>query len=143
MGKMEESENSIKAFTIPYEAWYKDVVILGEPHIQIGMYYEDGSCAGEFKIVWDNIGIQLRAYDDSWEVLRNMPELIDLMGRIRIEELNPTIVEFAEMLKGIGFKDITEREKEDCEYEKTQEFKYECCKKTLIEKISNIIKKSQ
>ncbi len=113
MGKMAESENSIKAFTIPYEAWYKDVVILGKPHIQIGMYYEDGSCDGEFKIVWDDIGIQLRAYDDSWEVLRHMPELIDLMGRIWIEELNPTIVEFAEMLKGIGFKDITEREKED------------------------------
>lgn len=34
-------------------------------------------------------------------------------------------------------------EKEDYEYEMTQEFKCECCKKTLIEKISNIIKKSQ
>lgn len=34
-------------------------------------------------------------------------------------------------------------EKEDYEYEMTQEFKCECCKKTLIEKISNIVKKSQ
>ena len=40
-----------------------------------------------------------------------MPELIDLMGRIQIEELRPTIEEFAEMLKGIGFKDLTERER--------------------------------
>lgn len=30
-------------------------------------------------------------------------------------------------------------EKEDYEYEMTQEFKCECCKKTLIEKISKII----
>jgi len=103
-------EESIKAFSIPREAWYKDVV-LGKPHIYIGMYYESGGCDGEFQVVWDNIGIQLRAYDDSWEVLSHMPELIDLMSRIQIEELKPTIEEFAEMLKGIGFKDITERER--------------------------------
>lgn len=107
---MEESGKSIKAFTIPCEAWYKDAVS-GEECIHIGMYRENGGCEGEFRIVWDNIGIQMRAYDDSWEVLNNMPELIDLMGRIRIEELKPTIKEFAEMLKSIGFKDITERER--------------------------------
>ncbi len=106
---MTDSEKSIKAFRIPYEAWYKDVVI-GEPHIYIGMYCESGGCEGEFMIVWDDIGIQLRAYDDSWEVLNNMSELIKLMSRIHIEELNPTIEEFAEMLKDVGFKDITERE---------------------------------
>ena len=54
-------------------------------------------------------GIQLRAYDDSWETLSRMPELMDLMARIQIEELKPTVSEFAEMLKGIGFKDITAR----------------------------------
>lgn len=105
--------DSIKAFILPHESWYKDAIDLVSelPHIQIGMYYRNGSCDGEFKIVWDNIGIQLRAYDDSWEVLSNMPELIDLMGRIQIEELRPTIEEFAEMLKSIGFKDLTERER--------------------------------
>lgn len=108
--KGKDMESSIKAFNMPFEAWYKDMV-LGEPHIYVGMYYESGGCDGEFKIVWDNIGIQLRAYDDSWEVLSRMTELIDLMGRIQIEELKPTIEEFAEMLKGIGFKDLTERER--------------------------------
>ena len=107
---MAQTEKSIKAFTIPYEAWYKSVVA-GEPHIYVGMYYESGGCDGEFIIVCKNIGIQLRAFDDSWEVLSRMPELIDLMGRIRIEKLKPTIEEFSEMLKGIGFKDLTERER--------------------------------
>ena len=102
-------EKIIKAFTIPCEAWYKDAVS-GEPHIHIGIYCESGGCEGEFKIVWDSIGMQLRAYDDSWEALSHMPELIDLMGRIQIEEMKPTIKEFAGMLKSIGFKDITERE---------------------------------
>lgn len=106
-------ESSMKAFSIPNEAWYKDVVntMSENPHIQIGMYYEDGSTDGEFKVVWDEFGIQLLSYHDSWEVLSRMPELIDLMGRIQIEELEPTIEEFAEMLKGIGFRDITERER--------------------------------
>lgn len=106
-----EEQKSIKAFSIPSEAWYKDV-ISELPQIEIGMYYDDGSTDGEFKIVWDNIGIQLRAYNDSWEVLSHMPELIDLMEQIKIEELEPTISEFADLLKGIGFKDITPRERE-------------------------------
>ena len=50
---MAQTEKSIKAFTIPYEAWYKNV-ILGEPHIYVGMYYESGGCDGEVKIVSSN-----------------------------------------------------------------------------------------
>lgn len=38
---MEKSERSIKAFIIPYEAWYKNV-ISGNPRIYIGLYYEAG-----------------------------------------------------------------------------------------------------
>lgn len=53
---MEESERSIKAFIIPYEAWYKNV-ISGNPRIYIGLYYEAGGNDGEFGIVWDGIGI--------------------------------------------------------------------------------------
>lgn len=107
---MIELKKSIKAFTIPYEAWYKNI-ILGEPHIYIGFYYESGGAEGEFKIVWDGIGIRLMAYNDSWEILRKMPELIELMAKIDRESLEPTVSEFAELLKGIGFKDITERER--------------------------------
>ena len=106
---MEESKQSIKAFIIPYEAWYKNM-ISGNPHIYIGLYYETGGTDGEFKIVWDKIGIRLMAYSDSWEILRNMPELIELMAKIDREESEPTLSEFAELLKEIGFRDITKRE---------------------------------
>lgn len=95
---------------MPFEAWYKNTV-LGEPHIYIGFYHKSGGAVGEFKIEWNKIGIQLQAFDDSWEVLSSMPELIKLMAKISKEKLEPTITEFAEMLKGIGFKDITERER--------------------------------
>lgn len=103
-------EKSIKAFTIPYETWYKNV-ILGKPHIYIGFYYENGGTDGEFKISWEDFGIQLQAFEDSWEVLSKMPELIELMAKIDKEKLSPTVSQFSEMLKGIGFKDITERER--------------------------------
>ena len=78
---MEKSERSIKAFIIPYEAWYKNV-ISGNPRIYIGLYYEAGGNDGEFGIVWDGIGIRLMAYSDAWETLRKMPELIELMAKI-------------------------------------------------------------
>lgn len=106
---MEESEKSIKAFIIPYEAWYKNV-ISGNPRIYIGLYYEAGGNDGEFGIVWDGIGIRLMAYCDSWETLRKMPELIELMAKIDREKSKPTIPEFAELLKRIGFRDLTKRE---------------------------------
>ncbi len=103
-------ENSIKAFFIPYEAWYKNV-ISGKPHIYIGFYYKYGGTDGEFKISWEDVGMQLQAFDDSWEVLSKMPELIELMAEINRKKSEPTVNEFAEMLKGIGFKDITEYER--------------------------------
>lgn len=38
-----------------------------------------------------------------------MPELIELLGKIDRGEREPTVKEFAEMLKELGYKDITER----------------------------------
>ena len=103
-------ERSVKAFVLPHETWYK-YVVSGKPYLHIGFYYKSGGTDGEFKIVWDEIDIQLQAYSDSWAVLKQMPELIDLMAKIHIEKLKPTIQEFSEMLKNIGFKDFTERER--------------------------------
>ena len=54
-------------------------------------------------------GIALKAYNDAWEALSKMPELIELLGKIDRGEREPTVKEFAEMLKELGYKDITER----------------------------------
>ena len=103
-------DDCIKGFFIPVEAWYKNTVT-GNPEIWIGFYCKNGGTAGEFKIEWDNIGIRLHAYNESWEALSKMPELIALMAKYDREKIEPDIKEFAEQLKKIGFKDITEREK--------------------------------
>ncbi len=109
-GDEKNIKKSIKAYIIPCEAWYKNSVSK-KSCIYIGLYREGGGTEGEFEIAWDKVGIQLEAYSDSWEVLRKMPELTELMAKISREELKPTINEFAEMLNNIGFKDITERER--------------------------------
>lgn len=103
-------KKSIKSYIIPHEAWYKNSVSK-KSCICIGLYREGGGTEGEFEISWDEVGIRMEAYSDSWETLRKMPELIELMAKINREELKPTISEFAKMLDSIGFKDITQRER--------------------------------
>lgn len=107
-----DMEEGRKAFIIPGEAWYKDE-IPEEECIHIGFYYRDGSTDGEFRLVWDGFGIQLRAYQDSWGALSRMPELIEFMGQLQAGETEPAVQEFAEELKRMGFEDITERERKD------------------------------
>lgn len=101
----------IKGFIISTETWYKDL-INEEPHITVQNLCDDGSVYGEFSFYWTSFGIQLKAYDDSWNTLSEMPELINLMSKIDVEKSKPTIKEFAELLKNIGFEDKTERERQ-------------------------------
>lgn len=109
---MKEYLDSAKAFSIPYEAWYAGSSMKSiepYPYLMIGFYYDGDGTEGEFKIVWDSIGIRLMAYDDSWEALSRMPELINLMAMIDRNDIKPSITEFVEFLKKMGYKDITER----------------------------------
>lgn len=102
---------SAKAFTIPYEAWYAETSVkpFDKEHIMIGFYYENDGTEGEFRLEWGKYGIELKVYNDAWEALSKMPELIELLGKVDREEKEPTVKEFAEMLKKLGYKDITER----------------------------------
>lgn len=105
--------NDAKAFSIPSRAWFASV-LKGKPdHIMIGFYYENDGTEGEFKLEWSNIGIQLQAYNDSWEALFKMPELLELMAKLDSNNEEPTVDEFATLLKELGYKDITEYAQEN------------------------------
>ena len=108
---MKEYREGIKAFSVPYEAWYADAAleIGGDEYIMVGFYCEAGGTEGEFKIVWTKNGIQLRAFSDSWEALSKMPELIELLAKIDNAGEEPSIKEFASMLIDLGYRDATER----------------------------------
>lgn len=105
-------DNNAKSFYIEDETWY---AIKGENKdrsMMIGFYYKDGT-EGEFKIVWEPVGMRLMAYRDAWEALTKMPELLELMARIDREEAEPSVEEFANMLTELGYRDRTERVKEE------------------------------
>jgi hypothetical protein len=109
---MKEFLESAKAFSIPHEAWFGETSIKPiskYPYLMIGFYYENDGTEGEFQIVWENIGIQLKAYHDSWEALSRMPELLRLLAEIDRNQETPSVREIADRLKELGYKDITER----------------------------------
>ena len=83
-------KESAKAFSIPYEAWYAETSVkpFENEHIMIGFYYENDGTEGEFRLEWGKYGIALKAYNDAWEALSKMPELIELLGKIDRGERN-------------------------------------------------------
>jgi len=117
MRGIKKFSDDAKAFEIPYEAWYAEASVkpFEKEHIMIGFYCEypgtegEFSTEGEFRLEWNECGIELKAFNDAWEALSKMPELTQLLAKIDREEKEPTVKEFAEMLKGLGYKDITER----------------------------------
>lgn len=109
---MKEFLETAKAYSIPHETWYAETSVKPfskYPYMMIGFYYENDGTEGEFQIVWEDIGIRLKAYDDSWEALSKMPELIKLMAEIDHNKEQLSITEFSDRLKKLGYKDITER----------------------------------
>lgn len=108
---MKEFLELAKAFYIPHEAWYAESIksFSKQPYLMVGFYYDDNGTEGEFQIVWKDVGICLKAYSDSWEALSKMPELINLMAEIDHNQEQPSITEFCDKLKMLGYKDITER----------------------------------
>lgn len=110
---MKELTDCVKGYVISHEAWYSKnkgiTAAMQCPQIEVGMYFRSGGTMGEFLFVWEEFGIRLKAFDDSWQVLGKMPELIRCMVRISHKGKKITIKEFAEQLKRLGYEDLTER----------------------------------
>lgn len=104
------NNKNTKCFIVSTETWYRDLVP-ENPHIIVQIECDGGGVEGELIFEWTPNGIQLKAYNDSWNTLSKMPELINLMSTISVEGLEPTIKEFALLLTSIGFEDRTKRER--------------------------------
>lgn len=110
---MKQLTDCVKGYVIPHQAWGAKNEEMEEnrpcPRIEVGIYCHSGGTLGEFLFVWEELGIRLRAYEDSWEVLGQMPELIRYMARISRKNEKVTVEEFAKQLKRLGYEDFTER----------------------------------
>lgn len=107
-------ENCIKGFSWHSQSWYgpsqplEDSII---DQLHIGFFHREGGTTGEFTIAWRNLGPyvtpQLMAFDDGWDALSQMPELIALMANVDNKHIS--IGRFVENLKILCFEDLTNR----------------------------------
>ena len=112
---MTEHEGCRRAFHHIGTSWYaKTVLPCGEivDRINLGFYAYDGVTSGEFEINWLVLGGELTprltAYDDSWHALNECRDLLEAMAARDSERISP--LELCELLKSLGFEDITNRE---------------------------------
>lgn len=100
-----------KAFSLPHDTFYGETTKKSHPnpYIQIGLNDIRGGVLGEFKLVWTDNGIQLQAYQDSWKIFCYMESLFNLMEILGEKEETIDIHDFADMMKMLGFMDVTER----------------------------------
>jgi hypothetical protein len=107
----------VKGFYQLSKAWYGEVNLKHSKYddeIMIGLYHEEGGTSGEFSMKWFELSgrsvPKLGAFSDSWKILSEMPELISKLSEL--DSLNPSPDDFADMLRGLGFKDLTQYEDE-------------------------------
>lgn len=80
------------------------------PAIVIGLYYQDGSTAGEFTVEWVTLfssGVcpKLTAFDDSWRALQEFKDLLEVMASLNDKGVQEQ--EFCGILDSLGIKDIS------------------------------------
>lgn len=102
-----------RAYIRSSKAYYAK--LLNEPiSIMIGIYYPDGGTTGEFEIKFIELlknhplSAQLKAFEDSWNVLYLFSDLLEKMSEISGQEIQEP--EFCEILDSLGIIDITEYE---------------------------------
>lgn len=78
-------------------------------HVMFGMYYLGGGTTGEMMMEWimlDNKNCpRLKAYDDSWKILSQFPDVIKEMSKYNDKQI--TEWQFCQLLEGLDFIDLT------------------------------------
>lgn len=80
--------------------------------IMVTMAGNGGGSGGEFSVHWSKLGGErvprLMVYDDAWAALAAMPDLLACMAQV--DNRNITPAQFIEILKTLGFNDLTKYE---------------------------------
>ena len=127
-------------------AWYAEANKIKNHEIMIGYFNPDTEYTGEFVIRWIELGNEytpkLEAFNDSWKVLLEMPELISALAIIDGERY--TQREMMDLFLSLGYENNTAYQApEDVEHVKSQRQIFIAAKKSLqaeIDKIDKILK---
>lgn len=108
-----------KGFDIPLEAWYGSTEAIAEkrPHMMIGIYLESGGTKGEFELLWENAGIRLSVFSDGIRVLKEMPEVLDLLRDMEESGVQLSVDQVADRLVSVGYRNCTAYTRECMEKE--------------------------
>lgn len=102
-----------RGFIIRSEAWYGKSQNKPETldEIMIGMYHHEGGTTGEFGVRWTTIGghatPRLEVFNDAWDALQRFGDMLAWMASVDDKHISPQ--SFADALRGMGIKDLTER----------------------------------
>lgn len=77
-----------------------------EDELIVGFYNEAGYTNGEFSFRWNERGVFLHSYMDSWNVLAGMTDLIFRLGYLCCSKSDLTRDELISELKELGFKEL-------------------------------------
>ena len=123
---MKNHEGCRRAFTHTGASWYANTALpCGKivDCINLGFYAYEGGTTGELEINWRMLGgeltPQLTAFNDSWRALNECSDLIQAMADKDGERISP--LEMCELLKSLGFEDITRREAPNAEIQVRQD----------------------
>lgn len=139
------NEQYKKHFYCSNLAWYADANKINKPEIMIGYSNPDLMIDGEFSIKWIDLGSdlspRLEAFNDSWKVLHEMPELINALSGIDSKRYSQR--QMMDLLLSLGYEDHTAYQApEDVEHVKSQRQMFITAKKNLqaeIDKIDKIL----
>jgi len=101
-----------KGFYWLSKSWYRETTLAGTDlidEIMIGIYDGQGGSNGEFAIRWQksryfkNKAIKIEIFNDAWHLLREFKYLFQALSELKEPEPN----EIVELLKRLGFKDLT------------------------------------
>ncbi len=108
-----------KGFDIPLEAWYGSVEAITEkrPHMMIGIYSESGGTKGEFELLWEKSGIRLCVFSDGIRVLKEMPEVLELLQGMDESGIQLSVDQVADRLVSVGYRNCTAYTRECMEKE--------------------------
>lgn len=110
---MDKHSQCVRGFSIASEAWYSKVFADDDDldHINVGMYNPAGGTTGEFCIRWIDLGgnasPKLEVFDDAWGALQLFADVLRWMAEV--DGKNVCVKEFADALRAMGVKDLTQR----------------------------------
>lgn len=131
---MKDHEGDLKQYILLSEAYYAESELQAmrnkdvKDEVTFGFYSPEGEAKSELSVRWHELGRKpiwgdgalqwvprispkLSAFNDAWQALAELRDVIDAMAEVDSEDITPK--EFCQLLERCGFEDRTPRERDE------------------------------